>query len=300
MLTIIAYKTNPHFLAYHLFDQRVVEVKPGDNLASVIESGALGRQGSEILFQINLSNYQGFFADTTDPHKLLEQSGYRVVNSGLYDISKSRLQERLRGLGLASLSIEPTGFNSHERVMIKSDLNYGGLFERGLSPSQLTRLGIDYDLEQVPANDEYRHTSLQEVSDDQWQHPGIHIERFIENKQGSYTRVYKLYDRYVFSKAIMPGVEIKKINHRKHETHCFASSDNLDALENEEYKGALRTAAALLEGHNIDFATVDMIRDDQGVDHIIDVNHTPFWGKTKRHHFIEFLAVNNQAQAESS
>lgn len=287
MLTILAYKTNWRFLAYHLCEHRVIEVNAGDRLNDIIDSGDLT---TDVLFQINLSNYAHFFSDTSEPHQLIEESGRNVLNKSLYDISKSTIQETLKLLELPSLQVDKDSVNPNDTVIIKSNLNYGGLFERKLSRKQRENMGITYDFSMVPSFNEYKVLPAKDISNEYWGHNGISIERFIENDSGSYIRIYKFRNKYVFSQAFMPGVKIKKINHLVHETYVLVDSSNINSVENLEYRSALNVAAVLFESQNIDLGTVDIITNNDGTNYIIDLNHTPFWGDTSNHHFIDHLA----------
>ena len=291
MLTILSYKTNWKFLAFHVCKYQLINVNIGDSLQNIIDANNLS---GTILFQINLSNYRNFFSDTDDPHLLLEQVGCKVLNRSLYDISKSKIQNALISLDLPALKVDKESLSANEKVMIKSNLNYGGLFERELPVRQRIQLGIDYDFSLVPTFDGYQVMSAKEVPPIFWEHRGISVERFIENDRGSYTRIYKFKNQYVFSQALMPGVIIKKMNHRKHEAHLLVNSYDIDLVENVEQKNALSTAAAFLQRQNIDLATVDMITNNQGVHYIFDLNHTPYWGKINDHHFIDHLAYQDE------
>lgn len=287
MLTIISYQTNNRYLAFHLRKHKIIDVLPGDRLTDILESGDVTE---EVLFQINLSNYSSFFSDTNFPHELVVKSGRRVVNNGMTDISKTKIHEIIESLELPCLKVNRNEVVDNDRVFVKSNLNYGALHERNLPKDILGRLGIDYSFESVPKNDEYKKYTVKDIPESFWSHKGLVIEKFIENKNESYLRVYKNNDYYALSCAFIPGKDIKKMEVGVRRENIFLRADEIASTENALYRNALMDVSKFFNSQQIDFGTVDILTDDTNTNFIIDFNHTPHWGDEDQSRFLSFLA----------
>jgi len=287
MLTIISYYTNNRYLAYHLRKHKVINVMPGDRLMDILESGDVTE---EVLFQINLSNYSSFFSDTDFPHELVVKSGRRVLNNGMTDISKTKIHKILESLELPCLKVNRNEVGDNDQVFVKSNLNYGALHERNLPENILGRLGIEYSFELVPKNDEYKKYAVKNIPESYWSHEGLVIEKFIENKNESYLRVYKNNDNYALSCAFIPGKDIKKMDVGVRRENIFLHADDISKTENVSYRNALIDVSKFFNSQQIDFGTVDVLTDDTNTNFIIDFNHTPHWGEEDQSEFLSFLS----------
>jgi hypothetical protein len=295
MLTILSYKTNINYLIFHLEQYKIVEVSVGDNFEAII---AREKFPKTLLFHIDLTNYKSFFSDTKDPHAVARKFGIRVLNFGLYDISKKRLQQILMELKLPSTYIIKEEKQRNEMVIVKSDLNFGGRKERELLPWELTQLGIAYDFSKIPRCNEYRVLEALRVSEDLWKQGGIVIEKFIRNDQGSYIRVFKYFERYVLVKLTVPGKEIKKMSDSRDRVRFYYEMEQIPLIANKEINDAAQVADRFFTGWNIDFGGIDMVTDSNGVNYIVDFNDTPFWGRPfwgewNETKLISYLSKNN-------
>jgi hypothetical protein len=276
MLTVFSYKTHKDHLIFHLERYKIVEVEVGDNFEAKLMGDKLP---SAILFHLNLTNYRSFFSDTNAPHKVARKFGVKVLNYGLYNISKKWLQGILTTLNLPSTNIKRENIKGNEKVIIKSDFNYGGLYERNLSQRALTRLGIICDFSQIPRFNEYRVLEAQHVPENLWTQEGLIIEKFIENDQDTYIRVFKYFNRYVLVKLKVPDKDIKKMSDSRDRRRFFYEKEQIPLITDKEFKDAIIVADNFFSGLNIDFGTVDIVTDNNGVNYIVDFNDTPFWGR---------------------
>jgi hypothetical protein len=276
MLTILSYKTHSDHLIFHIERYKVIEVSIGDNFEAIIRREKFPKT---ILFHIDLSNYKSFFSDTQDPHSVAQKFGIQVLNYGLYDISKKKLQQVLMNLNLPSSAIIKEAARGNEMVIIKSDFNFGAYLERELSPPELTQLGINCDFQKIPRFNEYRVLDAQCVPEDLWKQNGIAIEKFIQNDQGTYVRIFKYFERYVLVRLTVPGKEIKKMSDSRDRLRFYYEKEQIPSIPDKKINDAALMANKFFTGWNIDFGAIDIVTDNNGINYIVDFNDTPFWGR---------------------
>jgi hypothetical protein len=141
----------------------------------------------------------------------------------------------------------------------------------------------------------YRICRRSEVPESMWTDPTLAIERYIDNQDGIFYRVYGLGPATVVAQ-IWTDLEIKKLASQAHrrEYHFFwtvagehiALGDATDEVVRAVSVG--RRAAAAMD---VDFHGTDCVMGPDGAIIPIDVNKTPYWGDAVRPGVLEHLRL---------
>jgi len=276
-LVVYEWCTGDRFLAQVLFPGAIrlmaLSDAPADALVAHWPKGC-----DRLLFQVNLSRTERFPARRQELIRAVQERGVRVLNAHLDDIRKSTLHRMLARLGLNSAAASREG-DGDEPLMVKTDFNYGGLYERLLSPEERRHLGVS--AEEIPISDwnDYRVMPRREVPDAFWSDPTLVIERFIDNPDGRFYRVYGVGDRVVIVEAHGTGA-VKKISDDPRDVNYTA---DLARLAEIDRNGALplalvRVIEAFLLGTGLDLGSFDIMDDGAGGFYVVDLNLTPFGG----------------------
>lgn len=294
MITIISYNTDERFLAFKIFKSNVIHVQPLISIASLIENYTFHQY---VLFQINLTNYRNFFSDTKEPHHELEKLGYKVLNFGLYDISKSILHKMLEESRLPSLKYSSRD-NPKSEIIIKSNYNYGGLNEKKLDNKIQKALKFSLS-KNTPDHRDYKVMAHNDVPLHLKRDKSIIIERFISNKKGKYARVYKSLNNIIVSIGFVPEKQVKKMENEI-KRHNYFIDLNKSFSKNDEIKCCIESIIQFNNYLHLDFFTADIVMDDSKKCYIIDLNDTPYWGDESQENFINFLSYdfNNNTSKE--
>ncbi len=252
---------------------RVLEASPFDSVEDVL--GQLPSRPGAFLFQINCSITRKFPFCREELSEALTEGGWILCNQELVNISKRWLQNHFRSRGCNSVAVDREG-PGEELVVIKSNYNWGGVKEREFPKDLRERLGID----EIPPEDldqkSYRATPRAEVSARWWEDPSVAIEKFIGNGEGYYFRVSIAGPRCHLVKLANPA-SIKKVG--KSRVVGTWGADFRSELETDDphAKRVLaevrRTSSAL----GMDFGSMDVVLDDDGVPFVVDVNVTPWF-----------------------
>ena len=222
----------------------------------------------------------------------LERKGIEVWNGLVSDTTRRTIQRRCRELRLASTLASQEG-DPDELLIVKTDLNYGGSYERRLTAEERERLGLPEPSAHIRGPGDYRVIPRREVDNELWSDPGLVIERYIQNSRRSYFRAYVLGDRLVISEAVSPR-HIKKMEVGLPRRNAFIPLRDLKNLREPVMDwvapSLLRTLLTFLEGFGLAFGALDLVEDDGGQAFIIDVNPTPYWGTEVYGELLDFLA----------
>lgn len=188
----------------------------------------------------------------------LRERGIRILNSTVVDISKRSLQADCARIGLPTTSADPDG-PSDELLIVKTDLNYGGL------PELITERPMDADRPAEPR--EYRVVLRQELQPELWERSELAIERFIDSKDGRMFRCTILGTQRMWS-AFSSPTKVKRV----------PADHSLVIAEAEVPKPARHAVDVFAASHGRDFGAFDVLIGVDGLAYLIDFNATPVWG----------------------
>jgi len=234
---------------------------------------------SAVLFQINLTYSAGFPAQRAALIHALQQRQLCILNTSVDDISKRHLHHLLEKAGLRSAKAQQIGPND-ELLFIKSNLNWGGEVEQRL-PDPLHKRLFSHRNALIQGWDNYYCARRADINPDFWHDSSIVIEKFVENPEQSFFRVYGFGDAIVVVKAHSTAL-IKKINEHPKDSNFYFTKKQITS-EPPALPAAL--PAALL--HNIKtfichyplaYFCLDIVHNMQDY-FIIDLNLTPYSGE---------------------
>ncbi len=271
------------FLIHALCPEAVrVPIAPGESGLRV--SGAIGRAAKVVLMHIDASRTDGFLGEEAAFFDGLVTRGVTPLNARATDVRKRTLHERCAALGLPSAATPREG-PPDEQVIIKTTLNAAGVPERRL----LARGGaaserFKHDLNgEIRDPDGYRICQRQEVPAAAWTDPTLAIERYIDNPEGAFYRVYGLGPATAVAQ-IWTDLQIKKLalpaRRRAYFFFWNVSGDNValnDATDDVVH--AVSVARRVSVAMATEFHATDCVMDAGGSIVPIDVNKTPFWGR---------------------
>jgi hypothetical protein len=231
-----------------------------------------------VCFQINLSVRHRLPLRIRDLTNRFVERGVYVVNGLVQDIRKSTLHAHLEAIGLTSAKAAPAG-PADEILFVKTDLNYGGELERWLPPESSQAAGF----EQLVSTDigAYKYKTLERrmIEAGTWTDPSIVIEKYVNNAENSFYRVYFSGKQVIFVAAFAPGV-IKKLSGDPRDTNFVTDLEHLKAGTDELSISATlkRDVATFVENTPIEFGCLDIVHDGHDQHYIIDLNLTPYAG----------------------
>lgn len=231
-----------------------------------------------VCFQINLSLRRRLPLRIRDLTRCFAERGVYVVNGLVQDIRKSTLHAHLKAIGLPSPKADPSG-PPDELLFVKTDLNYGGELERWLPPDLIASAGFAHLIS--PDFGAYRYQVVERgnLSETVWRDPALVVEKYINNPEHSFYRVYFSGKQVIIVKAFSGGL-VKKLSNDPRDTN-FVSE--LDVLKDESDRLPLsarlkRDVAAFVENTPVEFGCLDVMHDGRDNHFIVDLNLTPYGG----------------------
>jgi hypothetical protein len=203
-------------------------------------------------------------------------TGAVVWNACATNISKRRIHRAVSALGMPSLQVSgELVLDTH--VIVKSNQNCGGIAESRLAGtvSKPTRV------HQVAGTKNYIVCELREVDRDLKQHVQVVIERYVENAQGIFFRVYRAGVRFVVCQAESKN-QIKQMGFGNPRISAFFPTLDYKPDCEIEFLEAARQASLISSELGLQFGTVDLVMDDTNVLYVCDVNSTPFWEESEK------------------
>lgn len=268
-----------------------IKAHPDDEVEDVLDR--LPPDTTDFLPHINLSRQALFPRRRSELFEALQKKGIRTWNANVTDMTKRFVQSECRRLGLPTTAATRGG-DPDEKLILKSDCNHGGRNERRLDLETRRRLELPPESTLIDGSLDYPVMKRSELTD-QWDDPGLVVERLIENSQGIYYRAYAIDRRLVISRFVAPNSDnrIQRIEDAKARrnflyrdyTQLVGASDSGDALP-----ARLKSdVASFLVGIQLDFGALDVVEDNEGNFYIIDLNITPYWGKPGQRKMTRFL-----------
>jgi hypothetical protein len=282
-VAVLEWRAWEGFLLTHVLgdDAERIEVDPFRELPSE-EFDRICDSFATVCFQINLSVRGRLPLRIRDLTNRFVERGVFVVNGFVQDIRKSTLQKHLETIGLNSVRVTPSG-SSHEVLIVKTDLNYGGDLERHLPPESIAAAGFEHLISPEIKGAYYYKTVLRQMLPAEiWHDPAIMIEKYIDNAENSFYRVYFSGERVIIVKAFAARI-IKKLSNDPRDTNYVTDLEHLKAgTDKLELSGELkRDLVTFLEQSAVEFGCLDIVHDGNDNHYIIDLNLTPYAGRRR-------------------
>ena len=243
-----------------------------------------------VCFQINLSVRSRLPLGIRELTDRFVERGVHVVNGIVQDIRKSTLHAHLDAIGLPSLKALPSG-PADEILFVKTDLNYGGDLERWLPPENIAAVGFADLISSDVGAYHYSTVKRDMARESIWTDPAIVVEKYVNNAEGSFYRVYFSGEQVIIVKAFAPGI-IKKLSNDARDTNFVTDLEHLKAgTDNLPISGALKAdVARFVENTPVDFGCIDMVHDGHDHHYVVDLNLTPYAGTRVYDHYLnQFL-----------
>jgi hypothetical protein len=258
-----------------------IRAKPTD-LAGEI-SARLPAAIRTFLFHVDVTDASNFPLDRARLIELLNTRSIRVLNARVTDISKRRVHALAEQLALPCARASRDG-DGRELLIVKTDRNYGGRNERLLPRRYRRALGVAEGSSIIRGAFDYKLVPRAEVPAPWWDDPHLVLERFITNPAHRLHRTHIVLGHFAFWSGVS-HLPIKKI------ADCSDTHEHF-LLKGEFPPGLppalLRTVYDFAEAFALDYGALDLIADDAGRYHVIDVNTTP-WRGTESRERMEFL-----------
>jgi hypothetical protein len=276
---------------------RRIPAHPGENYTDV--AARVQGDGGTFIFHLNLTETSRIPAGRVELCEHLRARGARVLNGRVTDISKRALQDTCRRAGLRTVAAARAGAPD-DTLIVKSNLNYGGLGESWLTADDRLKVGLkdaprwpDYDAgssegergrEDVLEVPSYRILPRCEVGPDVWDSADLVVENYVGNSRDLFYRVHLLGGHVVISR-VFDAAPIKKFppGIQRDDWHFVIPKSAF-------VKGVAGLPAptdlvedvlVLCRSMGLDFGALDVVQDDAGAFYIVDVNSTPWWGKVE-------------------
>jgi hypothetical protein len=257
--------TNDDFLVKALFPSAaVLEAHVFDDVNTVLSQ--LPSQRGGFLFHLNCTYTSRFPKSREALISAVQSRGHVVLNGRVTDISKRNIQKTASDSGLLTAAAGRDG-DPEEMLFVKSNLNFGGNSEGGLTAEEREFLEVKPTFELMWSSNQYLHMPRKRIDPSWWANPELVIERFIGNPQGIWYRAYIFGDRVAVCELSNPAA-IKKVGESLLQRVWMPDDEGAP----ERIFGAL---SAFLAGFGLDYGTVDVLVDESGAPYIIDVNSTP-------------------------
>jgi hypothetical protein len=285
--------------AWHRYT--IQELRP-DALRILLRPGETGNRvlrgvphtARAMLMHLNASRTDGFISDANALWTSLRDRGVTLVNSEATDIRKRTIQERCEGLGLPSARAGREGPEG-ERLVVKTNLNYGGGPERDLVRT-LKQRAVSFTGTLTATSIGSTHYMVCRRSDvppSLWDDTALVIERFIENPDGVFFRVYVVGPATCVSE-VWSDYDIKKLSLpvRARVNHFYWTADSgsvAATAPNETVARVVALTRQVCHVLGVDFGAADCVMGADGSLFVVDVNKTPYWGNDVRPDVIAHL-----------
>jgi hypothetical protein len=271
-LTIYDWRAWHQFMLVRMVPEGIrLTARVGESAVEVL--GRLPTSVDAFAFHLNMTHTAAVPTDRAALIRELAVRGIVPLNGAVTDISKAGVQAQCRAFGLPTASADRQGDPS-ERVIVKTNLNFGGRAERQLAPAQLAAVGNPPLSGAVPDWTGYQVIRREQVLASWWDDPALAIERFIDNRADQFYRVNFAGDHVVILRLTNPN-PLKKIRNSTARVDVYCRTDELGA---GAVAGIAAPVAAViaqyLERSGMDFGALEVIPDDAGQAFIIDVNST--------------------------
>lgn len=284
-MIILNWNTRPDFLLRSLFPKAKVINAFNLDKKSLFDELENYFNRKICIFHINLSVSKNIPKNRTWVLSALEELGFEIINNDVTDIRKSHIQNTLLYLNMPNTLID-TETLLNQKVIVKTNYNYGGISESMLTEKQRMDLGIINSVNsKISSFDQYYTCLLHEISNDTLNDQSLVVEKYIENKSNIFYRFYICGRKMVLSKVVNDNT-IKKMLVGLQRTN-YLTDDTMNDFD--DVKGIILGAQKFCKHIGLRFGAIDIVVDDINTPYIIDVNITPGWGEEDQSEILDHL-----------
>jgi hypothetical protein len=176
----------------------------------------------------------------------------------------------------------------NEWLFVKTDRNYGGEDERQLTRRESRLLGMDAPPHpMIPDAAGYEILQRKDIPPAVWEDDRLVVERFISHRRNLFFRAYVLLQAVVVEAGTSDAL-IKKMHNGLFRKLFFAQGSEMLPASTQQSSlrlsslptGLLQAISKLCRELRLDFGTLDVVMNDARECFIIDVNTTPYWGRS--------------------
>jgi hypothetical protein len=254
----------------------------------------LPRRTKLLIVHLDISDNEPFIANAAEFARSLSERGVAVLNCLEADIRKRTVQACCKRYGLPSVTATPEG-DADELVIVKTDLNSGGTREKQLSADHGGRFKVATRRGLVNGPSDYFVKKRADIGAEVWCDPELVVERYMTNPLGRFFRVYVAGKAIVISEAY-DKTAVKRMGGdiRRHNYWLWREGESLrgHSGSNPDLPPALlSTAAIFIHRFRLDYGALDVVENENGEFHVVDVNKTPYWGNEQQPGLIEHLRL---------
>jgi hypothetical protein len=243
----------------------------------------LGEAGrfDRLLFHLALTDQQKLPVGKSNLLLSLRRRGINLWNADLPDLSKHQIQRWNRKLNLPSTASQALG-SDEELLIVKTRFNAFADTESQLNREERAILG--YPMSWSNPIDEWNQYPVLhrcDVPAAWWKSNRLCIERFIENSDGAFARIFLVGQSVVIcssrsKRKIKRLDKAFQVNQLLLERRNSAEPDFANLLSHRLF-GALKSAVRFADAIGLDYGAIDIVF-DESLSYIVDVNPTPQWG----------------------
>ena len=126
---------------------------------------------------------------------------------------------------------------------------------------------------------------------DVWTDPTLVVERYIQNPQNRFFRVYAAVDSIVISEAYTDSA-VKRMEGpiRRHNHFLWRDGQRIYGDTAAKLPPLLlQRAGVFLDRFGLDYGAIDIVESEDGEFYVVDLNKTPYWGDEKQAGMLEHL-----------
>lgn len=261
----------------------------GESKDAILQRLPEGFSGT-FAFHINLTDASRCPQDRAGLVADLLDRGIRTLNANVVDISKRFVQAACLRAGLRTTAASRQGDGS-EALIVKTNRNYGGIPEARLTGDALDTLTIAAHVIYKQKDHGYIVAPRRDLPAAAWDDPNLVVERYIENESQLFYRAYVLCNRFAISEG-QERAQVKTIGRASRRRLLLFSVDAagvIDAAVPADLEPAVQAVLSFVNVTGMDFGCLDVMRDDEGGFHIVDMNSTATWGAETEVRIIEHL-----------
>lgn len=250
----------------------------GDEVAERVSSHPAGAASPALLFHVDLSDTRRTPHGRRQLTQWLRSRKVPALNADCADLSRRRLQARLREHGLNSTTLD-SHVDPDARVIVKTDPNHGGAAELRLSPAERAELGVTFEGGWFRQARDYRVLRRRDVPAEILAHPDYVVERYVDDGTGRFYRVYVSGTAVLVVKAHSARL-IKAVRGDARDENWGFELDELEQVpETALAQKVARTIRTFVLCEDLHFGSIDIVMDEDGEPHVVDLNTTPWGGK---------------------
>ncbi len=275
--TVYEWYTTPEFLISAVVpDATIITGSVEDSIENI--QPKLPSHLTSFLFHLNCTKTALFPICRPRLIEHLNSRGVPILNAHATDISKRYIQQKCADLGLPTTLASREG-DPEEKVMVKTNLNFAGASEWGLTPEQRTMLGLGKGSDFIYDPFQYLVMPRREVNASWWDDENLICERFITNQEHRWSRSFVFLNKLVTLDMTNPmQVKYPGMSVLKQMWKLVLADGSAADQDGADVPAWIQGLARFIKAFPLDMGTLDVVQDDLGNAYIVDVNTTPAFG----------------------